>query len=521
MSRHKIITALVAASLAAAGVVQAAAGDLDTTFGGDGEVVMPVVSSRTERGFDSVIQPDGRIVIAGKVEVTGSDTDMIVMRLNKNGSADASFGLGLPTSLTLGGVRIGTAADNEAAYSVALQPDGKIVVGGSTDVDGHSVGQIVRLTKTGALDLRFGGGDGMVELDRGVNTKFLDVVALPDGKLLALALAEASSPVDLIVARYTKNGVLDKTNGGGDGMTVLSNAVVIELLRLGVDQRGRALIATAFRTAGVTEARVVRLTSRGTLDRTFGGGDGTMTLTPPSGQYVYPTAVRVQPDGKLLVVGASGPLIIPSGGSLSIGVYVARLTARGAMDPTMSNGVGWVSSFFAFDTIPWDVEMQPDGKILVFAVSSGPGNSTVMRFNRDATLDSTFGGSGSVAVWSAQVLSGNIQPDGAVVATGYRNNGSDDDIYAVRLEARSVLARAKWLSPRALMAGHRTVIPVGARFRLSVARSSKGSCSVSRGGIKAVKSGTCTVTVSMTPPKTSAYPRPKTVRSTIVLTITG
>lgn len=523
--RHRravVVAGVLLVMSATAGIVGASEGDFDPSFGGDGSVVMPIVSSRNERGFDSVVQPDGKIVIVGKVEITGSDTDMLVLRLNKSGSADASFGLGQPTSIALGAVSNGNAANNEVAYAVGLQPDGKILVVGTTNLGGHQVGQIIRLSKNGAVDLRFGGGDGTAVFDLGVDTRVLDVAALADGKFVVLIHADLSVPSELIVARYTKDGVLDTTYGGGDGMTVLTNAVITEMNRFDVDQRGRVVVASAFWTLGSTEARVVRLTPKGALDRTFGGGDGTMTLTPPENLYVTPTSIRVQPDGKQLVVGASGPSLVPSGGSPSIGVYVARVTSRGAMDPTMTNGVGWISTSFAFDTIPWDVEMQPDGKILVFSTSGGPGDTTVMRYNKGVGVDTTFGGgSGSVNVSSAYAFSGNIQPDGRIVAVGYRSTGADDDVFAARLTARSVLAAKKSLSARTLMAGHQTVIPVGARFGLSVARSSKGSCVVSRGAVKAIKPGTCTVTVSMTPPKTSAYPRPKTVKTTVVLTVTS
>lgn len=515
------VASAVAVGVAVGGAALAAHGDLDPSFGGDGDVLIPMSVSRNERGFDSLVQPDGKIVVVGEAASTGLDTNMAVVRLNKSGSADASFGLGQPTSVVLGGVSIGTAADREAAFAVALQPDGKILVGGMTTLGGHQVGRIVRLTKNGAVDVWFGGGDGAVDLDPGVAAVVVDIAALPDGKLLVLALAQASTPSELIVARYTKDGVLDTTYGGGDGMTVLTNVIVAELARFDVDQLGRAVIATAFWTLGSSEGRVLRLNTKGSLDRTFGGGDGTMTLAPPSNKYLYPTAVRVQPDGRILVVAASGPLVVPNGGSPSIGVYVARVTARGTMDPTMSAGNGWSALAFPFDTIPWDVQMQPDGRIIVLAATTGLGSATaVMRFKTNGDTDASFGGgAGSVSVSQAYGISGSLQPDGGIISTGYRDNGSDDDISVVRLEARSVLAKNQRLSARTLMSGYPTAIPAGAIFGLSVKSSSNGSCTTSRGGIKAVKGGTCTVIVTMRPRATAAYPRPRTVRATVIVTV--
>ena len=276
------------------------------------------------------------------------------------------------------------------------------------------------------------------------------------------------------------------------------------------------MVAARFNVADRLEARVIRLNKRGELDSTFGGGDGTMVLAAPDGKHIVPIATRLQSDGKAVVLGTVQDGVIGFGGGPPPVVYLARVTARGVMDATFGGGDGWLSNGYGTYVGDYDARIQSDGRIVVFG-GGGVGGLHVTRYTASGVEDTSFT---TTPVSNVIVFSGSIQPDGRLVATGLIV-GSDNDIFVARLNAGSTLRKGQRLTARALLSPLQTVIPTGARFGLTVARSSKGACVVSRGGIKAAKPGTCTVTVSMTPPKTSAYPKPKTVKTKVVLTVTS
>src|SRR5690242_6091990 len=102
---------------------QAAAGDLDTSFGNGGKVTTSFPGSQAAFGFDMAIQPDGKIVVVGEVQSNSAD-DFGVARYNTDGSLDSTFGITGRITTDFFGFR-------DFASAVVIQPDGKILVGGS------------------------------------------------------------------------------------------------------------------------------------------------------------------------------------------------------------------------------------------------------------------------------------------------------------------------------------------------------------------------------------------------------
>ncbi|AKK00981.1 type I secretion target [Pseudomonas chlororaphis] len=125
-------------------------GELDTQFGGDGSVPLPIFT--TLRG-DMVVQDDGKLLIAGPTTYE----DFAVLRLNADGSPDLSFGQQGLVSINLPG---------EAAYGseIALLDDGKILLSGDTYTNGGSDYAVVRLNADGSLDTTFASPDGNARL---------------------------------------------------------------------------------------------------------------------------------------------------------------------------------------------------------------------------------------------------------------------------------------------------------------------------------------------------------------------
>ncbi len=200
-------------------------GTLDTGFGGDGKVA--TVTAAVDSSCGMALQPNGRIVLAGS---TGSD--VALMRLNANGTPDASFGTGGKATVDLGG--------NEQGCGVALQRDGKIVYGGITTVHPDHSGidsdfAILRFEADGDLDPTFG-GDGVVTTDFGHSELQCCNLALGlAGRIVAAGKSADLNPggvTSAVVARYHAfdcNAVAVTQVGttGADTLTGVSRGTVI------------------------------------------------------------------------------------------------------------------------------------------------------------------------------------------------------------------------------------------------------------------------------------------------------
>ncbi|MBI3468480.1 MAG: tandem-95 repeat protein [Planctomycetes bacterium] len=318
------------------------------------------------------------------------------------GSLDLTFGGGDGRVITNGGA-------SEIAYSVALQPDGKILVGGS---DGRFAGGffLARYKPDGSLDTSFGGGDGLVTTGFGANT-FADgrkVLLLPDGKIVLVGGVSSASGIGVGLARYHPDGTLDNTFSGDGRATGFLGVSFVEDAELQPDGK---IVAIGSFTGHGRDFAVVRFNADGTPDTTFDGdGIATTDLTPDSSfSNDPPQAMLVQPDGKIVVAGVADS-----------DVGLVRYNTDGSLDTTFGGGDGIVITDLApigFGAVAntKDVALQPDGKIVVV------GNA-VARYNADGTLDTTFSGDGLVPIefgfGSDAGESVLIQPDGKVLVAG-------------------------------------------------------------------------------------------------------
>jgi uncharacterized delta-60 repeat protein len=285
-------------------------GALDQSFGNGGLVVTPVRPLTTDIIHGIVVQPDGKIVAAG---VTYDDTvslrphgDFMVARYLPDGELDPAFGVGGVTT---------TNFDQESydePYAVALQPDGRIVLGGSSNTGG-GFGRIMgadnlalaRYLPNGLLDPSFGEG-GKVIADAGAMQESIRALALqPDGSIVGAGLTNGEKRGDLLLARFEPNGALDPTFGSGRaGLSITNLGTAEEGLTSVVLAPDGAIIA-----GGVVAPRpngdmlVVRYDRRGHLDRTF-GHDGLATAAF-GGRDDRLRGMALQPDGKVVAVGSS------------------------------------------------------------------------------------------------------------------------------------------------------------------------------------------------------------------------
>jgi uncharacterized delta-60 repeat protein len=266
-----------------------ASGALDPTFGTGGSTLGPDGMAR-----DLAFQADGKIVLAGFQEPTGP---FVVARYDADGNPDLSFGGGTGFVTGPGG----------AAFAVAIQSDGKIVVGGVADVPDGML-RVARYDTDGNLDPTFGTGGvvtgpGGPSLAGSSDRDFTDLVIQPDGKIL-VASNDGSDPVtpNFRVVRYLTNGDLDPTFGSGGIVTGPAGLVNGNGIALMPD--GRIIVGGATSEAGAPSMfRVVRYDASGVLDPDFGC---TAPPCPGFGDAVpsaIGTSATLQPDLKIVMVG--------------------------------------------------------------------------------------------------------------------------------------------------------------------------------------------------------------------------
>lgn len=317
-----VVAGLAAASTSSTAVRSVAlarftsAGAPDSTFGTSGKVTVGI---GVGGGVGAMVLQGDRILVVGTVVRTGTGADFLLIRFNSGGSLDTSFGqsgqfpnLSGSVSTDFGG--------QERATAVALQSDGKIVVAGVTQVGVDSAFAVARYSANGLLDNTFGGVGravtNFVASDHGGSTgdSASGVAIQGDGKIVVVGRAETDTGLartDIALARYNTNGSLDSTFGTGGKVTT---AIVAGDPQRANDAAFAVLIQPDGKivTAGFTGVpfsevfAVVRYTTSGALDTTFGTGG--KTVTDRRGFLGFDLAFqRVLLEGKIIVAGRGAP----------------------------------------------------------------------------------------------------------------------------------------------------------------------------------------------------------------------
>jgi uncharacterized delta-60 repeat protein len=342
-------------------------GTIDNTFN---------IGTGVTSGFNNYVktlalQPDGKILVGGDFTSYSGVTRNRIIRLNSDSTIDNTF-------------NIGNGFTDGLVWSIALQPDGKILVGGGfTSYSGVTRNYIIRLNSDGTIDNTFNIGTGTTG---GFNVEVNTIALQPDGKILVGgAFTSYSGVTSNRIIRLNTGGTIDNTFTIGNGFDGTVTSIIIQ-------PDGKILVGGIFAIYNsVPRNRIIRLNSDGTIDNTFniniiGSSVGTIAL---------------QPDGKILV-----------GGDFLFNI--TRLNNDGTVDNTFNVGDG-------FDNYVKSITLQPDGKILAggaFTSYNGTYANKIIRLNFNGNVDNFFNIGAGFTSFGTEVEVLQSQPDGKILVGG-------------------------------------------------------------------------------------------------------
>ncbi len=355
-------------------VVLAAPGDLDPTFGG---IQTRYVSPGFPEPGASALQSDGKILLAGDIDIgtsTSPQKDMALLREGASGGADATFAGGGVATIHIGPY---TSSYQSTVDGLAESPNGSILASG-WDIDpgtGLTDAALLRYQANGSLDPTFGTGGGTFLAFSNASAKARGLALQHNLKPVVAGFVKVGTAnSQLMVARYTSAGALDTSFGTG-GMFVVPTTTLYwsDGFRVVVQPDGKIVVGgRAFPSSSdqYDSTVVVRLTANGVPDPTFGSG-GYVVLH----NVFCNGALALQPDGKIDVVSYSGE--------------VTRLNTNGSIDtPFGITGTAWVGSYGS------EIALLPTGQILlstsVFNQQTRVASYQVTRFTPQGAADTTF-----------------------------------------------------------------------------------------------------------------------------------
>ena len=372
------VTAIAAGLSHTMAVVGAGDGQLDTTFGASSGANGVVSASLT--------QPDGKVVVAGNFTTLSGQPSSGVVRFDRDGTFDAGF------------IQVRPDTTTGAPHVLALQPDGKLLVGGSlTRFNGTNCDRLIRLNADGTVDPTFGVSSCDGDIDA--------IAVQSDGKIVVggkfTRIGTSAGPeARALCARLLPDGSLDRS--------FRSTGTLSEVLTVAVDATGRVLTGGKFSAASGPAGRrpVERLMPDGSLDKSF---------VPGTGPDESVRALALEPDGRtIMVVGGSTEKGAASAPRL------ARLREDGSADPGFKpvTDVGGSAAFEIHAVL-----RLPGGGYAIgggFQKIDGQARWKVARLRPDGTTDPVFDtGTGSDDTCAGAVATLALDARGDLIAGGF------------------------------------------------------------------------------------------------------
>jgi len=401
-------------------VAQAADGGLDSTFGNGGRVKTDFHRSN-DLAHGMALQADGKIVVAGIsfIGISAAGGDFAVARYNTDGTLDSTFGVGGKVTTDFG--------LTDQASSVVVQPDGKIIVAGGTFLTFPAGGgqfALARYNSDGSLDNSFGVG-GLVRTSFGSSGCFASGLVLqPDGKIIAggTNFIDLETNSDFGLVRYNSDGSLDSSFGNGGEVSTEFDGLLDNVSAVLVQPDGK-IIAVGAASSSITsfDFALVRYLANGMIDTTFGNAGKARTDFGGS-NIDMAFAAALQPDGKIVAAGTN----TDATGS-KITFAIARYNSNGTLDTTFDSTGRASVDFGSFNQAAKAVLIQSDGKIVTVGFPNDEASDSdflLARLNANGSLDTSFGVGGKVRTSFGNLNGGAnaavLQADGKIVAAGFQ-----------------------------------------------------------------------------------------------------
>ena len=359
-------------------------------------------------------QSDGKIVFAGTIAKNSNGTRYNMFRMNTDGRVDTTFQMNEYSFLE----------SNNLVYSLQVVENDKVLIGGDfIKYHNNTLNRLARLNSDGSLDFSFNNGSGVDRIPSSSPTAQVQTIELQsNGKILVGGSFYSVNNIERYgIIRLESNRIPDESFNRGTG----ANDIIFAT---DVQSDGKILAGGSFGVFnGQFNKRLVRLHENGSIDTSFNIGSGfDITSNYEAGKSNI-QAIKVQPDGKILV---GGFFNIFNGNSVN---GLVRLNPDGSLDNTFNPA----SINFTSIAIIRCFAIQPDGKILIggsFTISdNGVTKKHVTRLNPDGTLDTSFVSEG-ITMGYGTINDIAIQPDGKMIFVGqfsFYNNQSRTSLVRV------------------------------------------------------------------------------------------
>ncbi|ODU01435.1 MAG: hypothetical protein ABS79_01640 [Planctomycetes bacterium SCN 63-9] len=439
---------------------------LDPTFGFGGIANTPnPASTATADTYSSLkdvaVQSDGKILGVGTRTVYqnqapfGSTNNILVQRVNADGTLDGSFGSG--GQFVVPSLKFGSGTLEATEVAAALQADGKLVIlaraSGTPSGSMFSINDfaVIRIMQNGALDTSFGDG-GVRLIDFGTAQTTSDqydtptsIAIGPNGQIVVAGSTFTPSKVvngniipgsqDFAVAQLSTNGALDTSFGTGGKQTVAfdkggnsdnydgANAVAIQpdgkVVLVGYADVGTVVInGTTYQNSDIA---VARLTAQGAQDSSF-GNNGLATISYDLGYDQRDTGNAVVVlDNQIVIAGSSNVSNNDITGTIGTAT-LTRLSTTAAISSKFT--LNLVQQGISFSTSGETLNVLSDSTLLLGGTANGQNGSTYGQFFTNffagGGINNAYGTNGT-SILSGITAAGNVevQPDGKLVFSSY------------------------------------------------------------------------------------------------------
>lgn len=455
MLHRTCVVAIVLLVVCAGRAVAELPGDPDPTFNGGQPMRVDFARTVPRSTFLNAVTFDtaGRLMVAGNATDATGRGAVVIARFGTDGAVDASFGTGGSTVVQLG-LGMGMFAPSSRATAIGPRPDaaGWLIAGAATGADERGATVAAAFDANGNLDIGYGNGGSIRPQPGDVTQEAVAEYGAIAGDGSAYIVSSVSTLVSganrkLGVSKVTSEGVLATGFGNlpAQASYVSSFSEVADTATTGsgltVTPDGLLVAASTYDEESRPQFLVVRLTTGGALDTSFGGGTGyfrAQVADPaPMPRDSQARTTAVGPDDEIYVAGSADD------GDGRFAIAVTRLTPGGLLDGTFAVGgtrrVQMGTGDDAFSIVS-EVLVQADGRIVVVGnsrVAQGIFEGIVMRLDTDGDLDPSFGTNGVVRLqYGDDTFAGRsaLSPDGrSVVVTGTTSEDSVSRGFVARI----------------------------------------------------------------------------------------